>query len=1144
MRPMATRVTFVRAAVVGGVSYAAGQTAQLPDDQLREFIVSGYGSYGDQPTPLPRLPLAALQRSNHLGTQPASTISDFNEAAQDAVASMLVSGANVTLAYNDTANTLQVTAAAGSGGADAETIRDTIGAAIVGLNGVVVAVNDNVDTITFTVSGLSIAQTAGLQAALDAKADAAATTTALASKASTSSLNAHTTDTNNPHVTTKAHVGLANVPNVDATVRSTHTGTQPASTISDFTEAAQDAVAALLASGANVTLTYNDAGNTLQVTASGTDAETVRDTIGAALVGIQGVTVAVNDNADTITLGITGLTIAQVTGLQAALDSKEPTLAAGATTQYLRGDKTWQTLNSAAVGLPNVPNVDPSLAQASATADSYALSRLDATAADLSRNGGYAAVARQVAAGNPFTETWGSTANWLGVGTVANGRMYSTAAIMRAAPTAARWVARSVIRVQGTTGAFAYFGVSSDAPSASITAANVLGMGMTSSSGAISDLKGANIAGTVVKPRTYPSTAIPAGEYLVTIAVDETHVSMTLQSKTDLQYVYGQRITKSQLPGGAVNSIWLSASGDATASGVNWGPVVVHNELSVPPTSAWSPGSYALFGAGMPLVVMRADTSTGVGHMISVPGNVDPRIPVPLVLFAHQAGSGTSTTPWSDTRMANVISALDGAGYAVAASDNGPATTQGGTQDKYGNQAGMDDYAAAVNWARAHFPVGSLMLLGASQGTIFVQNLLQKRVLSGVAAAASISLATDLIAVEADATFQSAIRTAYGATSSADFATKVAGFNPAAVPGAGFRGVPQKFYVGSNDATAPPATHVTAFVATLAPYVPEATVVSLPVGHLDASLYQGSDLVTFFNKYVKSPGTTLASTVLLSDRASIGASMVFGDGSDCAVNMDGTNTYAGFASKAGSVYTLTRDMLASTLVIASGATLQTAGFRVHATTSIVNNGTISFVGANGAANGTAGTAVSQVLTSASGGAGNTGAGSAGNIGTIGGAGSAGGTGSGGAGGSAAGSVIATTVTFQLRTPYPVLVGLVALLGASRTLSGGSGGSGGGGDTTNKGGGGGSGGGVIALLSPIVTNSGTITAQGGSGGTPTTGNGGGGGGGGGGAILVYSTAAWTAGTTNVAGGGGGAGVGTGTAGATGATGRVLNVVLAA
>lgn len=48
--------------------------------------------------------------------------------------------------------------------------------------------------------------------------------------------------------------------------------------------------------------------------------------------------------------------LADVTGLVAALAGKEATLAAGTIGQYYRGDKTWQTLDKAAVGLPNVAN--------------------------------------------------------------------------------------------------------------------------------------------------------------------------------------------------------------------------------------------------------------------------------------------------------------------------------------------------------------------------------------------------------------------------------------------------------------------------------------------------------------------------------------------------------------------------------------------------------------------------------------------------------------------------------------------------------------------------------------------------------------------------------------------------------------------
>ena len=40
------------------------------------------------------------------------------------------------------------------------------------------------------------------------------------------------------------------------------------------------------------------------------------------------------------------------------ISGKEPTITAGTTSQYWRGDKSWQTLNKTAVGLSNVPNTD------------------------------------------------------------------------------------------------------------------------------------------------------------------------------------------------------------------------------------------------------------------------------------------------------------------------------------------------------------------------------------------------------------------------------------------------------------------------------------------------------------------------------------------------------------------------------------------------------------------------------------------------------------------------------------------------------------------------------------------------------------------------------------------------------------------
>lgn len=57
-----------------------------------------------------------LDRANHIGTQGSATISDFSEAVDDRVATLLQAGANVTLTYNDITNTLTIASAGGGGG--------------------------------------------------------------------------------------------------------------------------------------------------------------------------------------------------------------------------------------------------------------------------------------------------------------------------------------------------------------------------------------------------------------------------------------------------------------------------------------------------------------------------------------------------------------------------------------------------------------------------------------------------------------------------------------------------------------------------------------------------------------------------------------------------------------------------------------------------------------------------------------------------------------------------------------------------------------------------------------------------------------------------------------------------------------------
>ena len=280
---------------------------------------------------------------------------------------------------------------------------------------------------------------------------------------------------------------------------------------------------------------------------------------------------------------------------------------------------------------------------------------------------------------------------------------------------------------------------------------------------------------------------------------------------------------------------------------------------------------------------------------------------------------------------------------------------------------------------------------------------------------------------------------------------------------------------------------------------------------------------------------------------------IFGDGSDGAVAMDGTNTFAGFASTTGSapnlVYTLTRDVFATTFTLSSGKTLNPAGYRIFCAGTFTNNGTIQYLGtaASGATAGV-GPGGGTLQPPGNGATGVTGAGAQapavqGGAGV--GSGGAGGTGTSGAGGAARNPGF--TSAFPFRQPSAALAGIMngKTVAASQAPTGGAGGSSGAGDGTNAGGGGGSGGGLIVIFAWSASNSatGTITVAGGAGGSPAAGNCGGGGGGGGGNVIVYTLSAWTnSGTTTLTGGGAGTHTGTGTDGSAGGTGSLLNVVV--
>ena len=270
---------------------------------------------------------------------------------------------------------------------------------------------------------------------------------------------------------------------------------------------------------------------------------------------------------------------------------------------------------------------------------------------------------------------------------------------------------------------------------------------------------------------------------------------------------------------------------------------------------------------------------------------------------------------------------------------------------------------------------------------------------------------------------------------------------------------------------------------------------------------------------------------------------IYGDGSDGDV----TET----------TRTLARDTFYNNLTVPAGVTLDTGGFRVFVkgTLTVASTGIIDHPGANGgAAGGTAAAATAGTLAASSNG-GTSGSGAGGNGGAIssngiGGTGGAGGAGSGGAGG--AGGVI-TAPGAQVSS---IRAGVIfAMMGQSFGISGttaatqvaprgGSGGGGGGGNGLNAGAGGGGGGGYVMVAARTCVNNGTIRAKGGDGGNASGAGGGGGGwgggGGGGGGVCVLITDTFTGNEPTAPGGAAGAGLGTGVAGAAGASGYAVRL----
>lgn len=254
---------------------------------------------------------------------------------------------------------------------------------------------------------------------------------------------------------------------------------------------------------------------------------------------------------------------------------------------------------------------------------------------------------------------------------------------------------------------------------------------------------------------------------------------------------------------------------------------------------------------------------------------------------------------------------------------------------------------------------------------------------------------------------------------------------------------------------------------------------------------------------------------------------VYGDGSDGAITFDGSTTHT-FATLNGSTYTLTRDIFATTITVNSSIIVITAGYRVFANSSLTVNGELHNDGSAGSGTTAGAGGLGGFFKAGNAGAAGLGTGSAGAVGAVPPSPTTN-TWVGGLGGKGAmGRASNTTFTGGMITSANVTVPADAdggnkvpsnfvnyltryVVGATNwqmtpSIGGGSGAKSATGSTpAGTSGAGGGGGGICFVAAPVISGSGTISADGGAGGNATGANGnfGGGGGGGGGIMCMIA-----------------------------------------
>lgn len=457
-----------------------------------------------------------------------------------------------------------------------------------------------------------------------------------------------------------------------------------------------------------------------------------------------------------------------------------------------------------------------------------------------------AAMLAEYSSANEFTHDWANLTGWTVANVqVASNRLYGISS--GANPSACYYpfavgatesarLTCEIVRVTGVNRAI-YVGFETVGGTILANLPNFCGVGIDGGD----DMQvfiGANFTG-VTTGATDLVNLSSSGTYTVTVSADPDYVSLVVRladSTEEGRYI----IPRSSLPGGgAIAGIVVWNTDTRGTSGSYAKGIGVRKSLTPFVTKTVTGGVIE----GTSAQVIHRGTS-GNYWRIHLPKAMDGTVAHPICLYLHQASSGTRNTVWSETRARPVLEALDAAGYIVISADDGG--------DRWGNQASIDNYLAAVQWVRDNFYAGPLVLWAPSMGGTPAWNIVLRRE-AHVRAIAAICPVCDTEEMYRSP-FTTTLNAAYGVSNLSGLQAALAasgGYNPIDGNMVEFTGKGVKFWVGTgtSDTIVPEALHAVPMQAALAPYAAESDLIEIGSGHLASSQYDATAIVALFDTY-------------------------------------------------------------------------------------------------------------------------------------------------------------------------------------------------------------------------------------------------------------------------------------------------------